>query len=285
MRACQSDPLDSCLLTKLRRPAGQPSLSAAAWKTTASLFITALPFKLMNDASQFVGPVFLNLLLSSITRNDPPARSYLYAIGMFAGLILGCVCEGQYWQRSMRAGFRLRAAVVAAVYRRAPHHCEWSFRRCRACRGGRAGMRESALAHVHMAALAQNHGSARRERSPAKLEPALPGGRPSVLFDCTLGLTHCIRARSQSVRFVCKRRATGTRALRHETYSLYRCNPQAATLPHAVGAQHRAQSLSVLGYLSVHLVRFSDKGHTLVGIEDVASIVRREWGVRVLTQR
>ena len=108
---------NACTSHLLAVPAGKPSLSAAAWKTTASLFITALPFKLANDASQFVGPVFLNLLLSSISRNDPPRKSYMYAVGMFGGLIVGCICEGQYWQRSMRAGFRLRAAVVAAVYR------------------------------------------------------------------------------------------------------------------------------------------------------------------------
>ena len=35
----------------------------AIWKTTWGLFVGALPFKLVNDAATFVGPVFLNLLL------------------------------------------------------------------------------------------------------------------------------------------------------------------------------------------------------------------------------
>jgi hypothetical protein len=103
-----------------RAGAGRASVFSAAWKSTAPLFFAALPFKLINDASQFVGPVFLNLLLASITRSDPPRRSYGYAILMFIGLQLGCMCEAQYWQRSMRAGFRLRASLVAATYRCVP---------------------------------------------------------------------------------------------------------------------------------------------------------------------
>jgi hypothetical protein len=40
------------------------------WKTTWNLFVGALPFKLVNDAATFVGPVFLNLLLVRLVR--PP---------------------------------------------------------------------------------------------------------------------------------------------------------------------------------------------------------------------
>lgn len=58
----------------------------------------------------------LNILLASISRGDPPARSYIYATVMFIGLVFGSLFEAQYWQRSMRAGFRLRAALVAAIY-------------------------------------------------------------------------------------------------------------------------------------------------------------------------
>jgi hypothetical protein len=96
--------------------AGKRSLFAASCKTGAWQFITATPFKAANDASQFVGPVFLNFLLGSISRGDPPGQSYAYAVGMFAGFVLGSVAEAQYWQLTMRAGFRLRAALIAAVY-------------------------------------------------------------------------------------------------------------------------------------------------------------------------
>jgi hypothetical protein len=81
------------------------------------LFLVALPFKLANDASQFIGPIFLNLLLTAISNDGPVLRSYSYAAAMFAGLVGGALCESQFWQRSMRAGFRLRACLIAAIYR------------------------------------------------------------------------------------------------------------------------------------------------------------------------
>eukprot|EP00892_Ulva_mutabilis_P008206 jgi/Ulvmu1/5758/UM025_0012.1 len=97
---------------------GGGSLAVACWKTTARLFLVAAPYKILNDASQFVAPVFLNLLLSAIAAGAPVLRSYLLAVAMFVGLILGTICECQYWQRTMRAGFQLRALLIAEVYRK-----------------------------------------------------------------------------------------------------------------------------------------------------------------------
>lgn len=44
----------------------QASLFAACASTVGPLFLAALPFKLLNDASQFVGPVILNRLLTVV---------------------------------------------------------------------------------------------------------------------------------------------------------------------------------------------------------------------------
>lgn len=38
----------------------------ACWRCTSSLFLTALPWKLVSDAATFSGPVFLRLLLSAV---------------------------------------------------------------------------------------------------------------------------------------------------------------------------------------------------------------------------
>ena len=81
-----------------------------------------------------MAPISINLLLTSIGRNDPAHISYGYVGLMFVGLIAGSVCESQYWQRSMRAGFRLRAALIAAVYRCVPELlrtccCDWCYAR------------------------------------------------------------------------------------------------------------------------------------------------------------
>ncbi|KAJ1698124.1 hypothetical protein LUZ63_006636 [Rhynchospora breviuscula] len=75
-------------------------------------------FKIGNDASQFVGPVILNLLLASMQRGDPAWHGYIYAFSIFAGVALGVLCEAQYFQNVMRVGFRLRATLVAAVFRK-----------------------------------------------------------------------------------------------------------------------------------------------------------------------
>lgn len=56
------------LTTPLRHWAAElegpkPSLAMACWKTVRHLYITALPLKILDDLTPFIGPVFLNLLL------------------------------------------------------------------------------------------------------------------------------------------------------------------------------------------------------------------------------
>ncbi|KAJ8627273.1 hypothetical protein MRB53_020580 [Persea americana] len=68
-------------------------------------------FLIGNDASQFVGPVVLNLLLQSMQRGDPSWIGYIYAFSIFAGVALGVLCEAQYYQNVIRVGFRLRSTL------------------------------------------------------------------------------------------------------------------------------------------------------------------------------
>lgn len=81
----------------------------AIWATTWHLFVGALPFKLINDAATFVGPVFLNLLLGVVSAGQSSTLGYSYAALMFAGLLLGTLCDNQHFQRVMRAGARASA--------------------------------------------------------------------------------------------------------------------------------------------------------------------------------
>ena len=76
----------------------------AIWATTWHLFVGALPFKLINDASTFVGPVFLNLLLGVVSSGQSSTLGYSYAALMFVGLVLGTLADNQHFQRVMRAG-------------------------------------------------------------------------------------------------------------------------------------------------------------------------------------
>ncbi|PIA25107.1 hypothetical protein AQUCO_12500017v1 [Aquilegia coerulea] len=71
-----------------------------------------------NDLSQFVGPLILNHLLKSMQDRDPAWIGYIYAFGIFVGVGLGVLFEAQYFQNVMRVGFRLRATLVAAVFRK-----------------------------------------------------------------------------------------------------------------------------------------------------------------------
>ena len=76
----------------------------AIWKVTWRLFLGALPFKLVNDAATFVGPLFLNLLLGVVSEGKSSAVGYSYAGLMFVGLVIGTLCDNQHFQRVMRAG-------------------------------------------------------------------------------------------------------------------------------------------------------------------------------------
>ncbi|KAF3609944.1 hypothetical protein DY000_02047561 [Brassica cretica] len=75
-------------------------------------------WKIGNDCSQFVGPLLLNELLKSMQLNEPAWIGYIYAISIFVGVVLGVLCEAQYFQNVMRVGYRLRSALIAAVFRK-----------------------------------------------------------------------------------------------------------------------------------------------------------------------
>lgn len=96
----------------------KPWLLRALHRSLGGRFWLGGVFKIGNDASQFVGPVILNLLLKSMQEGDPVWHGYIYAFSIFAGVFLGVLCEAQYFQNVMRVGFRLRATLVAAVFRK-----------------------------------------------------------------------------------------------------------------------------------------------------------------------
>ena len=74
------------------------------WRMNKRLFLTALPFKLINDAATFVGPTFLSLLLGVVASGGSALRGYTLAGLMLAGLLIGTLADNQHFQRVMRAG-------------------------------------------------------------------------------------------------------------------------------------------------------------------------------------
>ncbi|RAL50240.1 hypothetical protein DM860_007914 [Cuscuta australis] len=75
-------------------------------------------WKIGNDVSQFIGPLILNHLLQSMQEGGPAWIGYIYAFGIFLGVVFGVLCEAQYFQNVMRVGYRLRSTLVAAVFRK-----------------------------------------------------------------------------------------------------------------------------------------------------------------------
>ncbi|XP_078432524.1 ABC transporter C family member 2-like [Wolffia australiana] len=105
-----------CWIQELRKQ--KPWLLRALNASLGARFWLGGVFKIGNDASQFVGPVILNLLLQSMQQGDPSWNGYIYAFSIFLGVALGVVSEAQYFQNVMRVGFRLRSTLVAAVFRK-----------------------------------------------------------------------------------------------------------------------------------------------------------------------
>lgn len=72
-----------------KKGAKKASLFAACASAVGPLFLSALPFKLLNDASQFVGPVILNQLLTAVagkaTQNAAAAATAAAAVTAAAG--------------------------------------------------------------------------------------------------------------------------------------------------------------------------------------------------------
>ncbi|KAG6487042.1 hypothetical protein ZIOFF_055624 [Zingiber officinale] len=105
-----------CWAEESRKP--KPWLLRALHRSLGGRFWFGGFFKIGNDASQFVGPLILNRLLLSMQQEEPAWNGYIYAFSIFAGVALGVLVEAQYFQNVMRVGFRLRATLVAAVFRK-----------------------------------------------------------------------------------------------------------------------------------------------------------------------
>ncbi|XP_034896791.1 ABC transporter C family member 2 isoform X1 [Populus alba] len=111
-----NDRFQKCWAEELRKP--KPWLLRALNSSLGGRFWWGGFWKIGNDASQFVGPLVLNQLLKSMQEGDPAWIGYVYAFSIFAGVVFGVLCEAQYFQNVMRVGYRLRATLVAAVFRK-----------------------------------------------------------------------------------------------------------------------------------------------------------------------
>eukprot|EP00899_Mesostigma_viride_P020489 jgi/Mesvir1/28441/Mv15863-RA.2 len=100
----------------------EPSLMRALWVCYGVRFmLVGTLFKMVNDLSQFVGPLALNALLSSLERGQPLRESFVYGVAIFVGLIGGTLAENQYFQKVMRVGYQLRSSITSALFLKSLH--------------------------------------------------------------------------------------------------------------------------------------------------------------------
>lgn len=95
-----------------------PSVRRALWRAFGWKFMLLAIPKLFNDGAQFVGPIFLEQLVKYTEEGStmPEWRGYVYAIAIFAGLLIGALAENYYFDAVQRTGLRVRASLSVAIY-------------------------------------------------------------------------------------------------------------------------------------------------------------------------
>ncbi|XP_074328761.1 ABC transporter C family member 2-like [Apium graveolens] len=111
-----NDKFQKCWAEETRKP--KPWLLRALNRSLGGRFWWGGFWKIGNDLSQFVGPMLLNRLLESMQNREPAWIGYVYAFLIFVGVVCGVLVEAQYFQNVMRVGYRLRATLIAAVFRK-----------------------------------------------------------------------------------------------------------------------------------------------------------------------
>eukprot|EP00743_Colponemidia_sp_Colp-15_P007019 GILK01007575.1.p1 GENE.GILK01007575.1~~GILK01007575.1.p1 ORF type:complete len:1529 (-),score=302.56 GILK01007575.1:186-4727(-) len=98
----------------------KPKLSSALISTFGKYFIGAAIFKFTQDLMMFVGPQILKRLIGYLSAEEhEPSEGYGYVLVLFVAALVQSIALHQYFQRGFRTGMNLRAAVIAAVYRKA----------------------------------------------------------------------------------------------------------------------------------------------------------------------
>lgn len=76
--------------------------------------------KLLADCFGFAGPILLNLLVSFMEgRNESESHGYLYAVGLLLVTLCGALCSTHFDYNIKVVGFKIRAAIISTIYRKA----------------------------------------------------------------------------------------------------------------------------------------------------------------------
>ena len=99
----------------------KPHLLNAIAEVWGSSMLKSGLWKLLNDASQFTGPMFMAVIIGVVQNTkysygETLATGMTYAALLFACQVMGAIGEGQYFQLSMRSGMKLKSALISAIF-------------------------------------------------------------------------------------------------------------------------------------------------------------------------
>eukprot|EP00051_Salpingoeca_urceolata_P019849 m.293491 g.293491 ORF g.293491 m.293491 type:complete len:1641 (-) comp19492_c0_seq12:32-4954(-) len=101
------------------RPVGKSSLLRALRKTFGWRMAAGGAVKVVNDASQFVGPIILKALIKlSHDLSEPEWKGYYLAAILLLGQLIGALAECQYFQLVMRTGMQVRSTLTLALLKK-----------------------------------------------------------------------------------------------------------------------------------------------------------------------
>lgn len=87
-------------------------------KAFGGTFFMGSFLKLIQDLLTFVNPQLLSLSISFVTSDEPMWKGIIYAISLFVVAAVQTLMLGQYFNRMMLVGLRIRTALIAAIYRK-----------------------------------------------------------------------------------------------------------------------------------------------------------------------
>ncbi|XP_063702153.1 multidrug resistance-associated protein 1 isoform X3 [Culicoides brevitarsis] len=87
-------------------------------KAFGGTFLMGSSLKFLQDILTFVNPQLLSLSITFVTSDEPMWKGIAYAVSLFVVASLQTLLLGQYFNRMMLVGLRIRTALIAAIYRK-----------------------------------------------------------------------------------------------------------------------------------------------------------------------
>lgn len=101
----------------------KPSLQRTLTRTLGWYMFPAMPLLFIQNVAQLVLPALIGPLVRFMDNDEPKENGYIYAACLFGALMVMTISENAYFDRCVKTGIRLRAALVPLIYR---HACRMS---------------------------------------------------------------------------------------------------------------------------------------------------------------